>query len=49
MKLPAVSNYEDIYKNFSWDIPEYFNIADEICDKWAEDEDRIAITYEDSH
>lgn len=48
MKLPVVSNYEDIYKNFSWNIPEYFNIADEICDKWAEDEDRIAITYEDS-
>ena len=39
---------KEIYEKFSWNIPEYFNIADDICDRWAGDPGRIAITYEDS-
>lgn len=47
MELPIGSSYEEICKEFSWQIPEYFNIADSICDRWAEDEGRLAITHED--
>lgn len=48
MELPVASSYEEICEKFSWDIPEYFNIADDVCDRWAGDQGRIAITYEDS-
>ena len=48
MDLPVASSYEEIYAKFSWDIPEYFNIADGVCDRWAADADRVAMIYEDS-
>ncbi len=48
MDLPIASSYDEIVEKFSWEIPEYFNIADGICDRWAEDEDRVAMTYEAS-
>jgi acetyl-CoA synthetase len=38
--------YQDIYANFEWNIPESFNIADFICDRYAE-EGGTAIVYED--
>eukprot|EP00029_Vermamoeba_vermiformis_P009022 TRINITY_DN4375_c0_g1_i1.p1 TRINITY_DN4375_c0_g1~~TRINITY_DN4375_c0_g1_i1.p1 ORF type:complete len:606 (-),score=91.34 TRINITY_DN4375_c0_g1_i1:217-2034(-) len=31
--LPQGKSYEDIYSTFKWDIPEYYNIGDDICDK----------------
>jgi len=31
------TTYDEIYRNFKWDIPEYFNIGVDICDKWAVD------------
>lgn len=49
MDLPTGSSYEEICKKFVWDIPEYFNIADAVCDRWADDAARIAITHEDAH
>ena len=49
MDLPIASSYDEIVEKFSWKIPEYFNIADGICDRWAGDEDRVAMTYEDSN
>ncbi len=42
--LKKVSNYDELVKSFSWDIPEYFNIGYEVCDRWAESQpDRTAI------
>ncbi len=36
--------YSDLYRNFTWDIPEFYNIGVDICDKWANnDPNRIAI------
>lgn len=48
MDLPVGSSYEEICEKFSWVIPEYFNIADAISDRWADDESRIAMTHEAS-
>ncbi len=28
--------YEKIYKNFNWNIPEYYNFGFDVVDKWAE-------------
>lgn len=49
MDLPIASSYDEIYAKFSWEIPEYFNIADGVCDRWAGDADRVAMIYEDSN
>jgi acetyl-CoA synthetase len=46
MDLPVGDSYEDICSKFQWDIPEYFNIADAVCDRWADDAGRVAITHE---
>ncbi len=36
-------DYETLYKEFSWEIPEYFNFGFEIVDKWAEDRTKLAL------
>ena len=46
MDLPVGESYEEIRRKFSWQIPEYFNIADAVCDRWADDTARIAMTHE---
>lgn len=37
--------YEEIYNNFRWEIPEYYNIGVDVCDKWAHDKYRLALIY----
>ncbi|MBT4205027.1 MAG: acyl-CoA synthetase, partial [Proteobacteria bacterium] len=44
--LKPGKNYEEIYANFKWDIPEQYNIADDVCDRWADGSGRIALAYE---
>jgi acetyl-CoA synthetase len=39
-------SYEALYEAFEWEVPEEFNIAAYVCDRWAEDMDRTAIYYE---
>ena len=39
-------SYEALYEAFSWDVPERFNIAAYVCDRWADEPDRTAIYYE---
>ena len=46
MDLPIGTSYEEICEKFAWDIPTHFNIADAVCDRWAEDTRRIAMTHE---
>ena len=36
-------NYEQIYKNFKWDIPEQFNFGFDIIDKWAGRRNKLAL------
>ena len=46
--LKRGSTYEEVYNNFEWNIPESYNIADDVCDRWADDTGRIALVYEDA-
>jgi acetyl-CoA synthetase len=39
--------YEEVYNSFQWPVPEYYNIGVDVCDKWAEERDRLALIYED--
>lgn len=42
--LKNVTNYNDLINSFNWDIPEFFNIGHEVCDRWAQaDGKRLAI------
>lgn len=39
--------YEEIRRAFSWRIPERYNIATDVCDRWsASDPDRLALIHE---
>ena len=37
--------YAEIYNQFSWNIPEYYNVGVDVCDKWANDKNRLALIY----
>ena len=39
--------YDTLYNAFRWLVPPELNIADVCCTRWAQDEARIAIHYED--
>lgn len=44
--LEPAASYEELYDSFEWDIPEYFNIGVDVCDKWAErDGERLALIH----
>ncbi len=38
MKLPAGASYEQIYRDFAWEIPARFNMGEAVCDVWAKRE-----------
>lgn len=40
-------SWDQVLQTFDWNAKEKFNIAHESCDKWASDENRIAIYWED--
>ncbi|MEM7540494.1 MAG: AMP-binding protein [Pseudomonadota bacterium] len=46
--LKRGSTYDEVYNNFEWDIPEIYNIANDVCDRWADDPQRVALVYEDT-
>ncbi len=45
--LKRFDTYEETCRNFRWNIPEHYNIADDVCERWAGDADRLALIYED--
>ena len=45
--LTETDNYDDLYKNFRWDIPASFNIATACCDRYADGSNRLALIYAD--
>jgi acetyl-CoA synthetase len=45
--LTPAKTYEDVYNTFQWQIPEFYNIGIDICDKWARQRYRLALIYED--
>ena len=38
--------YRRLYDQFRWHVPEYFNIGQVCCDRWASG-NRVAIRFED--
>ena len=46
--LKRGSTYEEVCNNFEWHIPAQYNIADDVCDRWADDAGRVALVYEDA-
>ena len=44
--LKPGQTYDEVYNSFSWEIPEYYNIGVDICDKWAHQRYRLALVYE---
>ena len=47
--LPQSRSYEELYRQFRWQVPAEFNIGVEVCDRWAErDPGRLAIVAVDA-
>lgn len=40
-------DYDELLDSFAWEIPETFNMATYLCDRWAEDEGRVAVFADD--
>ncbi|MBP1845270.1 acetyl-CoA synthetase [Rhizobium petrolearium] len=46
MKLPAGASYEDLIRDFAWNIPSRFNMGEVVSDAWAaEHPDRICLEH----
>ncbi|WP_407181686.1 acyl-CoA synthetase [Bradyrhizobium sp. STM 3562] len=45
--LTETSSYDELYRNFRWDIPARFNIATACCDRYADGSGRLALIYVD--
>ena len=43
--LPAAESYEGLRRAFEWPVLERFNIAEAVCDKWADEPERVAIIH----
>ncbi|WP_254533609.1 acyl-CoA synthetase [Natrinema gelatinilyticum] len=41
-------SYDQLQADFEWEIPEQFNMADYVCDRWADDDSRVAMYAEDT-
>jgi len=46
--LKRGATYDEVRRNFQWNIPARYNIADDVCDRWADDAGRVALVYEDA-
>lgn len=40
--------YDDVYDSFEWEIPETYNMADAICDRWTTDRSAVALYWENA-
>ena len=45
--LTEATTYDELYRNFRWDIPERFNLATACCDRYADGTGRLALIYVD--
>src|ERR1700755_1369489 len=45
--LTETDSYEKLYRDFRWDIPARFNIAQSCCDRHADGTNRLALIYVD--
>jgi acetyl-CoA synthetase len=45
--LTETADYEKLYRDFRWDIPERLNLATVCCDRHADGSGRLALIYVD--
>src|SRR5712672_4239686 len=45
--LTEAKTYDELYRNFRWDIPARFNLATACCDRYADGSGRLALVYVD--
>ena len=45
--LTEAATYDELYRNFRWDIPARFNMATACCDRYADGSGRLALIYVD--
>ena len=43
-----MQDYEETYASFQLDVPEFYNFAFDVVDKWAEDRTKLALLTIDS-
>ncbi len=44
--LPPIKDYDQLYRQFRWQIPACYNIGVDVCDRWADqDPRRVAILH----
>jgi acetyl-CoA synthetase len=42
--MPHVSDYDELYRSFRWQLPDRYNIGVDVCDRWAcVEPDRLAL------
>ena len=46
--LEPAKDYETLCAQFRWQIPDYYNLGVDICDKWADHPDRLALIYDNA-
>ncbi|MFO7988324.1 MAG: AMP-binding protein [Thermodesulfobacteriota bacterium] len=44
-----MTDYDKEYKEFKWQVPEYYNFASDVFDKWAQDKEKLAMLWVDDH
>src|SRR5438874_6960810 len=47
--LTEAASYDELYRNFRWDIPARFNLATACCDRYADGSGRLALIYVDEN
>ncbi len=48
--IDPVTSFDELYESFSWDIPTYYNMGVDVCDRWADkDPQRLALIDIDLH
>src|SRR3954453_19936423 len=45
--LTEAATYDELYRNFRWDIPAHLNMATACCDRHADGSGRLALIYVD--
>ena len=40
-------DFDHLRREFTWEIPDRFNIAEYVCDRWMDDDERVALLAED--
>jgi acyl-coenzyme A synthetase/AMP-(fatty) acid ligase len=42
---PEMLDYEQTCREFRWDVPEYYNFAFDVVDRWGEDAEKLAMLW----